>query len=275
MRHLPLRVLPLAICLLAAGCSTPRPLPPYERPIARTQFQRVRTTAYTDTESDHVQYTNHNALGTCLQCGPIHSAAADWSRWPAGTMFRIMETGEVYQVDDYGWALAGTNTIDLYKPSRGEMNAWGVRRVTIENLQWGDPHHSLSVLRPRSRYRHIQRMVGELENRMAELSKPIPASGAPASTMLAASQPTPPSASQPAYPVNPVYATSSQTYSGTSGGFTPAAYTPPSAPAASASSYASAPSYSSAPPTQPAPTSAGRTLPSGVARNPFFANSDR
>jgi 3D (Asp-Asp-Asp) domain-containing protein len=179
MRTLSLRALPLALCLLAAGCAS-RPLPTFEKPIARTQFQRVRTTAYTDTEGDHVQYSNHNALGTCLQSGAIHSAAADWSRWPAGTTFRVVETGEIYQVDDYGWALAGTNTIDLYKPSRAMMNAWGVRRVTIENLQWGDPGRSLAVLRPRARYRHIERMVREIKERYAELSRPAPTSSAPA-----------------------------------------------------------------------------------------------
>ena len=32
------------------------------------------------------------------------SAAADWSRWPAGTTFRIVSTGQLYRVDDYGWA---------------------------------------------------------------------------------------------------------------------------------------------------------------------------
>jgi hypothetical protein len=56
-------------------------------------------------------------------------------------------------VDDYGWALAGTNTIDLYKPSRAAMNRWGVRRVTIENLRWGNPERSLAVLPPTSKAR--------------------------------------------------------------------------------------------------------------------------
>src|SRR5689334_2200595 len=88
MRPLLSRVSLLAVCFLIVGCAS-RPLPKYERPIARTQFQRVRTTAYTDTESDHVQYANHNALGGTLQYGSIRSAAADWSRWPAGTIFRI------------------------------------------------------------------------------------------------------------------------------------------------------------------------------------------
>ena len=100
MRTLTPRILLATLAALIAACSAPRPLPKYQKPIARTQFQTVRTTAYTHTEDDHVQYTNHNALGGCLQCGPINSAAADWSRWPAGTVFRIQETGELYRVDD-------------------------------------------------------------------------------------------------------------------------------------------------------------------------------
>ncbi len=158
----------IALCLafpliaLLAGCAS-RPLPKYEKPIARTAVQSVRTTAYTHTEADHIKHGSSTALGTQLQSGEIHSAAADWSRWPAGSRFRIVETGEIYQVDDYGWALAGTNTIDLYKPTRADMNAWGVRRVTIENLQWGDPKRSVAVLRPRSKYAHIRRMLEEFK----------------------------------------------------------------------------------------------------------------
>jgi len=196
MRPLLSRVLPLVLGLFIAGCAS-RPLPPFETPIARTQFQRVRTTAYTDTETDHLPYSNHNALGGVLQSGQIHSAAADWSRWPAGTIFRIRETGELYQVDDYGWALSGTNTIDLYKPSRELMNSWGVRRVTIENLQWGDPKHSLAILRERSGYRHVARMIQELDDRMAELQRPVPSMGPPSEPVMIASQPSPASTSNP------------------------------------------------------------------------------
>jgi 3D (Asp-Asp-Asp) domain-containing protein len=173
MRFLTPRVFLAVLTLFAAACSSPRPLPKYQKPIARARFQTVRTTAYTHTEDDHVRYSNRNALGGRLKCGPIHSAAADWSRWPAGTIFRIQETGEVFEVDDYGWALAGTNTIDLYKHSRAAMNAWGVRRVTIENLQWGNPHRSLAILRQRTKHRHIRRMVDEMEGRMAELQRPV------------------------------------------------------------------------------------------------------
>lgn len=91
------------------------------------------------------------------------SAAADWSRWPAGTIFRLESTGQTYQVDDYGWALAGRNTIDLYQPTRSAMNAWGVRREPIQIIQWGDREESLRRLRGHQNHRHIKRMVLELE----------------------------------------------------------------------------------------------------------------
>jgi 3D (Asp-Asp-Asp) domain-containing protein len=151
-------------------------LPKYEKPLARTQFQTVRTTAYTHTESDHRKYGRQNAVGSRLLSGSVRSAAADWSRWPAGTTFRLIDTGELYRVDDYGWALTGTNTIDLYKTSRSEMNSWGVRRVNIEVLNWGDPDRSLSILRPRGKYRHVRAMISQIEDRRGELQRPVQSS---------------------------------------------------------------------------------------------------
>lgn len=224
----------LGICaiLLLGACGTTRSLPPYETPLARTDFQTVRTTAYTHTESDHVEFGNHNALGGELRAagrpiGPAAvvpralpvdadedsddrraslsdtplqpfsmtettmvrrpgtaikrrttttvtryrvqspaeygSAAADWSRWPAGTIFRLLSTGQIYRVDDYGWALAGRNTIDLYMATPNEMNAWGARSEPIEILRWGDPQESLRFLQSHQGHRHIKRMVLELE----------------------------------------------------------------------------------------------------------------
>lgn len=155
--------LSVAMALLSACAS--RPLPPYEKPLAPARTMKVRTTAYTHTESDHTVYGRSNALGTRLQSGQINSAAADWSRFPAGTIFRILATGEIYKVDDYGWMLAGTNTIDLYKSTRRAMNTWGVRRVTIEVLQWGDVRASHRVLKPRDEHRHVHRMVKQIEQR--------------------------------------------------------------------------------------------------------------
>ena len=228
----------IAIILLTACGTTHHPLPAYEPPLAKTGFQHVRTTAYTHTEADHRQYSNHNALGGELRAAgtPIHraevvtratlayevpraipvnestsysprlqrfsmderetvtpgpkrapratravkravvvsrppqigSAAADWSRWPAGTVFRLLSTGQNYRVEDYGWALSGRNTIDLYMANQRAMNTWGARQETIEVLKWGNPQESLQFLRRHQDYRHIKRMVLELEGHEKE-----------------------------------------------------------------------------------------------------------
>jgi hypothetical protein len=68
-------------------------------------------------------------------------------------------------VDDYGWALAGRNTIDLYMANQHDMNNWGARHEPIEILHWGDPQESLRLLSPHTNYKHLRRMVLELEGR--------------------------------------------------------------------------------------------------------------
>ena len=74
------------LAVLLSGCGTTHPLPPYERPLARTEYQTVRTTAYTHTEADHLPYGNHNALGgtaSCRQCPDInHRRVCPRSRCP-------------------------------------------------------------------------------------------------------------------------------------------------------------------------------------------------
>src|SRR5215475_14295308 len=124
----------------------------------------VRTTAYTHSEGSGCQ----NAVGCRLSGGKVISAASDWSRYPLGTRFRISSTNEEYIIDDYGWALVGTDTIDLYKPSRLEMKRWGVRRVDIDVLEWGSEEQSLKVLAPRRKYRRVQQMVTALEKKKAK-----------------------------------------------------------------------------------------------------------
>jgi len=246
LRNLALAVLAafIAIILLSAcettGVST-RALPAYEPPIAKNEFQHVRTTAYTHTEADHRQFSNRSALGNELRAaGPaihraenvrqaraisdsddvdvinisssdtklekfsvdkpkkatrvtttvtttrvmktttttrgaeravagskspprIGSAAADWSRWPMGTTFRLLSTGQMYRVEDYGWALSGRNTIDLYMANSRDMNTWGARQEPIQVLHWGDPQQSLQILQSHAEHKHIKRMVLELE----------------------------------------------------------------------------------------------------------------
>jgi len=195
MRYLTLSLLIVA-GLLLAGCAQ-RSLPKWEPPLAKTEFQHVRTTAYFDGEADHRPYTNHNALGTTLQTGRINSAAADWGRWPVGTIFRILQTGQMYIVDDYGWALAGRNTIDLYEPTREKMDCWGVRCVDIQILQWGDARQSYSTLLPRSKYRHVERMLHELRPQLNEYRETVV-------TMQNAPAPVAPTASPVAAPAAPL-----------------------------------------------------------------------
>ncbi len=237
LRSLALAVLAIFLAIVLSACETApairhaqRALPSYEPPIAKNEFQSVKTTAYTHTEADHTAYSNRNALGGTLQAASrpnrraentrgdlldrqqfglvsktkkktskeetttvtekkividpkthkkktitvkktvkkaqapkIGSAAADWSRWPAGTTFRVLSTGQTYRIDDYGWALSGRNTIDLYMATPGEMNAWGARHEKIQVLKWGDRDESRRLLQPHADSRHIRRMLLEMD----------------------------------------------------------------------------------------------------------------
>ena len=125
------------------------------------RVQKVRTTAYSHNEGSG----SRNAIGQRLKSGEVKSAASDWSRFPLGTRFRVLPTGEEYIIDDYGGALVGTNTIDLYKPSMLAMRRWGVRHVEIEVLEWGSEEESLKVLHPRRSHRLARRMIAGLQDK--------------------------------------------------------------------------------------------------------------
>ena len=117
----------------------------------------VRTTAYCVHERGGGG--RRNAVGEYLSGRIVRSAASDWSRFPLGTRFKIVETGEEYVIDDYGTALIGTSTIDLYKPSRLEMKRWGVRYVDVDILYWGSDEQSIKVLTPRAKHATPRRML--------------------------------------------------------------------------------------------------------------------
>jgi len=139
----------------------------------RNSQMRVRTTAYTHNESDHIVYGVKNAVGTNLKFGKVRSAAADWSRFPVGTVFSIAgQPGVVYVVDDYGSALVGTGTIDLYKPSRSMMDNWGVRHVDIQVIQWGSFERSMELMRDRTKWRHVRAMMDGIEARLRTAGVP-------------------------------------------------------------------------------------------------------
>jgi 3D (Asp-Asp-Asp) domain-containing protein len=161
----------LLACLLVAShpaCAADVRTAPAAPPSPGTVISGVKTTAYTHSESGHIGYGARTAAGTQLRTGQVRSAAADWSVFPLGTMFRINGDSTVYVVDDYGSALVGTRTIDLYKPTQDAMNRWGRRTVSIEILKWGSWSKSLALLRPRAtKSRHVREMVTRLSLRAA------------------------------------------------------------------------------------------------------------
>jgi 3D (Asp-Asp-Asp) domain-containing protein len=160
LKYLRLPVIIATGCVLAS-CAEQQPA----QLITSAKLHRmhnVRTTAYSRGERAGGP---RNAVGEYLSGRHVMSAASDWSQFPLGTRFRIVSTNEEYVIDDYGTALVGTNTIDLYKPSRLEMKRWGVRHVDIDILQWGSSEHSLKVLAPRKKYSTVRRMMAGLEKK--------------------------------------------------------------------------------------------------------------
>jgi 3D (Asp-Asp-Asp) domain-containing protein len=156
------------VACLIVGCAT------QSKPtlVSGQHMQNVRTTAYTHSESGG----RHNALDCRLSSRHVMSAASDWSRFPLGTRFRLAGTNDEYIIDDYGIALVGTDTIDLYKASRLDMQRWGVRHVDIDILQWGSEEQSLKVLAPRSKHRCVRQMVASLQQKKTQQQKELIAS---------------------------------------------------------------------------------------------------
>lgn len=111
-----------------------------------------------------------SAAGNTLRYGRVRSAAADWSRYPLGTRFKISGDWHIYEIDDYGSALVGTNTIDLYKPNLRLMKEWGCRHVDIHILEWGSFEESNAILERRLKYPHVWRMHRALQPQLRKQS---------------------------------------------------------------------------------------------------------
>ncbi len=190
----PLRLLlPVALCIFLASCQTtdfelpdlsewakelsktetkpkskPRPKPKTSTkpsPFGGKVIKGVRSTAYCHLENEPGAPWMKNAIGTNLRYGTIRSAAADWSRYPLGTQFRIVGQPHLYEIDDYGSALVGTGTIDFYKPTLEAMNAWGLRYVDIQIVKWGSYERSLSYLQS-GKYWHTRQMRDTIRKKL-------------------------------------------------------------------------------------------------------------
>jgi 3D (Asp-Asp-Asp) domain-containing protein len=165
-------VLPAVSMPATTAGSTPidrhgMPVHPYQ---VRTRI--VRTTAYSCGEADHLVYGRLNALGTPLKYGTqLRSAAADWSVYPAGTLFRIKGLPWLYVVDDYGSALVGTGTIDIYHPEMKDMKRWGRRNVEVTIVRWGSLRQSAEILAGRKRHAHCRLMLEAILRKGGELRR--------------------------------------------------------------------------------------------------------
>ncbi len=152
-----LLVITIAWVLAFAGCAT-APLGKTHKAEHKGEHMTVKTTAYTPNERGGGGHCN--ACGQRLHFGgDPYSAAADWSWLPLGTTFRMAATGHTYVIEDYGSALVGKKTIDLYMPTRAAMREWGARNVDIEILEWGSSVMSLRMLEPRQKAPYVRTMV--------------------------------------------------------------------------------------------------------------------
>jgi 3D (Asp-Asp-Asp) domain-containing protein len=156
--------------LLASASSKPKDkhsMPVYSY---SERHRVVRTTAYTCSEADHIQYGSKNAAGTYLRYSDkVRSAAADWSFYPVGTVFRVKGLPQLYVIDDYGSALTGTGTIDMYHPTRSMMNQWGRRNVEISVVKWGSFERSAEILKDRVKYPHCRQMLSNIVRQRPDL----------------------------------------------------------------------------------------------------------
>lgn len=177
-------VLPLLLALIMTGCAANTKKKSAASTRAPVGRMTVRTTAYTHTEAGG----SNNAIGSRLRFGgDVYSAASDWSWLPLGTRFRMVENGRTYVIEDYGSALVGRKTIDLYQPSMSAVRAWGVRNVDIEILEWGSKAMSLKLLKPRATRGYIRTMVAELQKSVPdETPKSAASSPSPADVLTEA-----------------------------------------------------------------------------------------
>jgi 3D (Asp-Asp-Asp) domain-containing protein len=139
-------------------------MPTYTKASHRTRY--VRTTAYSHMENEPGAPGRMNASGGILKYGHVRSAAADWSVYPLGTLFKVKGQPYIYEVDDYGSELVGTNTVDIFKPSLSSMRHWGTRKTEITVIQWGSYERSLKLLKNRKRYPHCYKMYAGCKQKL-------------------------------------------------------------------------------------------------------------
>lgn len=134
----------------------------------------VRATAYSHMQNEPGAPGRMNAAGGILKygtsTGAIRSAAADWSKYPLGTKFKIKGMPFTYVVDDYGSALTNTNTVDIFHPTLRGMKDWGLRTIEIDVIQWGSWDRTLALLKGRQGHWHCRDMYANARRHIATSS---------------------------------------------------------------------------------------------------------
>ena len=169
MAHRLLLAAAAVVCSALCSCSSPNlaSAKVYKGGhVDNATYYKVKTTAYSHVEADSLKYGRGNAAGGTLKYGMVRSAAADWSVFPLGTVFKIDGLPYIYQVDDYGSALVGTKTIDLYKPNFDGIKDWGARNVKIKVLKWGSYTRSMDVLKDRTKHAHVRAMINGIQRKI-------------------------------------------------------------------------------------------------------------
>lgn len=139
----------------------------YKSTATKLTIVPIRTTAYTESEKDHLKYRNKTAIGTTLKPGII---ATDWSIFPVGTKLKI--EGQIYTVEDFGSALVKPvdtviPTVDVYTISKYKMKEWGVRFFNnVEIVEFGCYQTSLNILKNRLKYKHCRDMFNRIQAKL-------------------------------------------------------------------------------------------------------------
>jgi 3D (Asp-Asp-Asp) domain-containing protein len=151
----------LVLCWITACGRRPSPAPV---PLATLS---VRTTAYTHQEKTQQKWGLVTASGAPLQATAAHnSAAADWSRFPVGTVFRIPGHPERFVIEDYGKALVGEDAIDIYRAEPDAVAGWGTRQLDVEVLEWGSLERSRDILKTRLHVPYCRSMYEAIEAKL-------------------------------------------------------------------------------------------------------------
>ena len=110
-----------------------------------------------DTAHSYTGGESEQTIGAALSSSPDRCVVATKGGWGSGRPEALRA-----EIEESLRRL-GTNTIDLYKPSKAAMNQYGSKKVNIKVVKWGSFSKSVEIMKPRTKYPHIKQMVQRIE----------------------------------------------------------------------------------------------------------------